>query len=719
MLCAFLILLKLFTEAYGNQALGAHLKMGNITQNKCLSTTLATRSGNPTCYAKIDDYCIGRALWLEYLSKDDSALCGAWTGRWRSWTKPRNDPEPTPAVSNDKPSQLYFAAKNLSTNGNLPTSLGQALKSIEKLRDWLSQTIANADRLGILRNLLLSERTTHSTQGLLRILGFVHLFTATGIHLYALAQLWSAAFQRIAGIASLPVGLALWINRIFVFLTWSFAWCLAGARAGMVRPWIIVLLRKTAKTLGFRWQPWAPLIISIVADLGIAITRQLMHLPGAWAPGRWIYALAVGGGMMAANQVGRAHPLKQHLALAVGSWIFVAIWETWQTHLISVVTPILSLITLPLFCFLIYPAHFVSIILHIIHVEQLAQIIAQNITLFATKGISILCHFIMSMPSLWLIPRWALASACIIVLIQLWLGQRWLWAVVGVAILVRIGISLPKTHNTTIVEQLDVGQGDAALVTAEGEGGMIDSGAEWALTDSDWLNIFTKRDIKELKWVALTHLDADHSQGLLHLARLIPIHCVVTSKLEIETPRGQIFSEKLKALGITLHDWNAGCIPFPFLPPQNTGTRTKNDHMGAILVPLEQDGFYLSAGDATKRDEIRIAKWAARELYALHPKDSTKVKSGPRILKISHHGSKTSTTSEFLRIMQPTEAWISVGPNNLYGHPHLSTLAVIQREGIPIFRTDRDGILDSEQHPQTYSAESSSSSSSEDSSKVH
>jgi beta-lactamase superfamily II metal-dependent hydrolase len=63
------------------------------------------------------------------------------------------------------------------------------------------------------------------------------------------------------------------------------------------------------------------------------------------------------------------------------------------------------------------------------------------------------------------------------------------------------------------------------------------------------------------------------------------------------------------------------------------------------------------------------------------------------VLKVAHHGSRFSTTSEFLRAVRPTAAAISVGARNAYGHPDSGVLARLAEEGVEVYRTDRDGAV--------------------------
>jgi competence protein ComEC len=269
------------------------------------------------------------------------------------------------------------------------------------------------------------------------------------------------------------------------------------------------------------------------------------------------------------------------------------------------------------------------------------------------------------------------------------------------------------------VEQLDVGQGDAAWVETLGARGgarslgMIDAGSERALSDRAWLEVMIRRGTRRLDWVALTHLDEDHAGGLKRIALLVEIGCVATAREQLESERGRALIDELERRGVRVTDWDGACVPYPVLGPgsglgsgsasepggparrgrrlgRKQGESSKaNGLMSAILVPLQGGGFYLSAGDADVRDEPRIGAWAARAIRAEGDFNS----NAPRILKVSHHGSRTSSDPGFLRAIQPTEAWISSGAGNRYGHPSASVLRTLERLAIPARRTDEEGVL--------------------------
>jgi len=88
-------------------------------------------------------------------------------------------------------------------------------------------------------------------------------------------------------------------------------------------------------------------------------------------------------------------------------------------------------------------------------------------------------------------------------------------------------------------------------------------------------------------------------------------------------------------------------------------------------------------GDADAKDELAFERRVEPEL--LHP----------LILKVSHHGSRTSTPEELLRKLRPQRAWVSCGVGNHFGHPTARVIELLERLRIPIERTDREGSLDS------------------------
>lgn len=585
------------------------------------------------------------------------------------------------------------------------------LHKIENIRERTSSLLAPHDPLGILRSLVLNEGPSKEPLPLLRRLGFVHLVSATGIHLYAIMQSWDRIIQGVCLALRFPIREGIWVSRITSFGLCSALWILSGARPGMLRPGIIIGIRSLARILGFRWTMASPLVIALLLELVLAAYSSLISKSEMYHSGRIIYALAVGGGLFASECFSNRH--LKHIGLALGSWIWVALWEGWHTGLIALATPVLSCITLPLACVWAYPALIACIFLNEFGLSSPANSLLSPLCHGLNWVILHLTEISLLPGNLWMVSRTALLIGVLFSCIGLVSRQLALreWKISSALFLLLLCFRwlTPWTEPTSkpvsaakTVEQLDVGQGDAALVTGafirpKKQTGLLDAGSKRGISDDGWIQLLGARQVQQLSWAGISHLDEDHSGGFLRLARLIDIRCIVTPEAELFTERGKAFQEKLRQNGLRLRDWNSGCIPYPTLSvraqPTSSG-RHLNENMGAVWIPLQGGGFYIAAGDASAKAEERIARWAFSFIEQREPPPGLIQKASfPRILKVSHHGSRHSSSLSFIKTLDPTEVWISAGQGNSYGHPSAQVLDKFLTLGIPVFRTDRDGFL--------------------------
>ncbi|MEK6705920.1 MAG: MBL fold metallo-hydrolase [Bdellovibrionota bacterium] len=657
--------------------------------NFCSGIRFAVRTGKPSCWARFpasgNELCLSRDLWISML-KDQKTPCGKWIGRWRV----------VPFLDNDinhhgthKQVRQRFIAKQFIPKKNETADFvwkfpAYFMNRVESIREMISANLSPHDALGVCRKLIINESARSDASEIIRRLGFVHVLTATGIHLYALASWLDRAIQAIFIFLGLSARHGLVMRRICVALAWSSAWILSGARPGMLRPLLVVSMRSMAKLAGFRWRRWSPLSTAILIDLSIGGFLHIIN-PNSnsiWSPGRMAYALAVGGGLLVVDS--RAHGIRTHFAMAVSSWVFLAIVDAWVDNTVALATPLLSIITIPLFCLVIYPSALFTLLLHLLKFTEFSTFTSSLIADAATFIISKAWLMTASFETLWLVPKWALLAgvffATLYMLARHMFVRRWFHAVflffiitsflAGIRAVTTINATnsqhAEKQHYAMQVEQLDVGQGDAALVIMpDGRAGLVDAGPGSALSYDRWLRIMSQRNLTSLDWVFLTHSDEDHSGGLTNLSSLMPIGCV-------DAPSANNKSS---------------CVPFDSLAVWQNSSRNSsgNSLMKAILIPLANGGYYISAGDASKKQEIALTHWLKGQL--------PKIRKGPRILKISHHGSKHSTASGFLDLLMPSTAWISAGLTNHYGHPSLIVLKNLDKKRIMIRRTDHDGIL--------------------------
>jgi hypothetical protein len=224
------------------------------------------------------------------------------------------------------------------------------------------------------------------------------------------------------------------------------------------------------------------------------------------------------------------------------------------------------------------------------------------------------------------------------------------------------------------VTQLDVGQGDAALLCDHSgirtRCGLVDTGSARALQAMDWMRLLAREEVDTLEFVTLTHRDEDHRGGLSSLRRVVPGVRVVETAEASPIPA---FSIPCAEKGISGH-----------------AEKRRNCPMLAFAAPLRGGGLYLNLGDSTKEMEGVSFPWARAWV--------DRAGRGPVYFKASHHGSRYSSDPNVLRRLfagvESLEIWISAGVGNPHGHPTTEALLALHSLGIRpecVRRTDEEG----------------------------
>ncbi|MCX6766241.1 MAG: ComEC/Rec2 family competence protein [Candidatus Moranbacteria bacterium] len=231
---------------------------------------------------------------------------------------------------------------------------------------------------------------------------------------------------------------------------------------------------------------------------------------------------------------------------------------------------------------------------------------------------------------------------------------------------------------------LDVGQGDSILIQKGTRQILIDGGPS-GKTELAKLGKYLPYFDREIELVIATHPDRDHIGGLIDVAKNYKIGKVIATGAEKDTAvfkewkdiREYDRIETLVALRGDEVDFDGTKmrIIFPEGPVDAAAGDANNQ---SIVARFDYgDNSFLFTGD--------IESPAEKEILA----------SGENIdvdfLKVAHHGSKYSSSNEFLDATSPTDAIISVGANNSYGHPTKETLEKLSSRNINILRTDEKG----------------------------
>lgn len=244
-------------------------------------------------------------------------------------------------------------------------------------------------------------------------------------------------------------------------------------------------------------------------------------------------------------------------------------------------------------------------------------------------------------------------------------------------------------HGRLVVDFLDIGQGDAILLTLPtGEQVLVDGGPEQAVLE-ELGEVMPFLD-RQLDLVVLTHPHADHVMGLVQVLKRYDVGAVLFSGVSYSSPIYDEFLKEVRVQGIPLRvaradeDFHIGDVTFDVLFPFESllGDSLSNVNNGSVIMKvLYRDHSLLLTGDAEVEVEAELAEAHDRGIIDLKA----------NVLKAGHHGSRTASSPLFVERVRPDVAVIQSGVDNPFEHPHDETLATFARLGVRVRRNDREG----------------------------
>lgn len=236
------------------------------------------------------------------------------------------------------------------------------------------------------------------------------------------------------------------------------------------------------------------------------------------------------------------------------------------------------------------------------------------------------------------------------------------------------------------VTVLDVGQGDSILITTPlNQRILVDGGPDLSLLErlGEELPFFNRR----IDLMILTHSDSDHLTALPEVLRRYNVKRILLNGTAHESSRYFALLDAIDASDTEVifadaeHDLDMGeGMTLDVLWPIKLlfGEEVKKPNNASIVAKLLwNEHSILLTGDIEEVIEEQLLK-RGTDLSA-------------DVLKVPHHGSKTSSSTGFLLAVDPEFALISVGAENTFGHPHPDVLARYEKLGIPVRRTDQEG----------------------------
>ena len=356
------------------------------------------------------------------------------------------------------------------------------------------------------------------------------------------------------------------------------------------------------------------------------------------------------------------------------SSIPISLYHSYSINLLSI---IYNLFFVPFVSLIIFPLSLLCIIIpYLTSALDICTNLLENISLLLQQFRSFTLVF----------PKWNI-TVYFIYLILIFLSYKYKKIIIVFITILLFHLIIPYFISDTLITLLDVGQGDSILLYSNHHALLIDTGGissndyeEWKRKKNNYSIVKTKTipyikslGISKIETLILTHGDYDHLGEADNLIKYFKV-----DKVLINNNKENYYERKIKNKNIAKKGQIIKCGSIT-LQQLNTNLKDENDS-SLVFYATYKNITMLFTGDASKKTED----------YILNNYDLPHI----NILKVGHHGSRTSTSEELLKVINPDIALISVGKDNKFNHPNRETIDILNKYKVKIYRTDKLGNIE-------------------------
>mgnify|MGYP001951420177 FL=1 len=566
------------------------------------------------------------------------------------------------------------------------------------VHNWLKSIMEKNLRdpaLALVKSMIIGDKGTlpHEVRDEFSKTGLAHILAISGLHVgYIVLAL--SAMQKIL---KLSPKIAFLVQALFL----GFYCLVAGATASVIRATVMAIIIMGGKFLGRRGDPINSMAL---AALVVLIFRPL----DIFDVGFQLSFGAVGGIFLHGNRIKKAlkilpdfisNSISVTLAAQLGTWpltlYYFNIISPWAMLTNLLLVPIAGIVVILGFVMLV-----ISVILP--WLGSFIGSVIEYVALILIKGNNIMA----SIP--WAFTKMISPSMMFLIIyyLTLWLVSEEkpvfikrpiLWAGGAVTLLLVIAFIKYLLPVPMQIIFLDVGQGDCVYIrTPDRKHILVDGGGRpeglWSFDVGEDIVVpfLLKNGVGKLDLVVMSHSHDDHIGGLIPVVRDIKVGAFMEFPPKDISQNYLLLKELVKQKGIT-------CIYAAQGQRYKIGEQVWID----ILYPMRnQDMVHNIAGDNENNRSI-VMRLQYKDTSILFTGDieqevenylSDIYDFNVDILKVAHHGSRTSSTEPWIGIIDPRIAVIQVG-NNIFGHPHQEVEQRLLSQGAAIYRNDRDGAV--------------------------
>ncbi len=561
------------------------------------------------------------------------------------------------------------------SEGDIQRLRSQESISIDGIRQWLFDHLTSEDTAsGMLAALAVGYKgaIAPADWDILRRTGTNHLMAISGLHIGLVAAMAFWLMRRLTpGFIARRIAIPRFAAIIALIAALFYA-LLAGFAIPTQRALVMLFVVLGAVIMGRQIRPLNSLSLALIAVLVIDPVAVLS--PGFWFSFIAVAVIAYGFH----GRLGRGHQLLQWGRLQWSIALFLFPLTLFMFQQSSVVAPLANLILVPWVSFLVVPVVLLAMVLAW-PFPMLSDMLMQ-LAGFSINLIWPVMSYLAELP----IASWQQQTPDVIPLMLALCGAALLLAPKGIPLRwVGVIMMLPALTMTSQRPQpgdyamslLDVGQGLSVFVQTHEHQLIFDTGArlddDFDLGDRVVVPFLRQKGIHRLDKLIVSHGDNDHIGGATSIIRQLPVTELMGQDIDE-------LDHDNKLACVSGQHWLWDGVVFEILHPDRHYRQRNNN--ACVLRISTAGGSVLIASDIEKPIEQHIQQLQDEKLHA-------------DILIVPHHGSKTSSSAEWLAGISPRFALISAGYRNRFGHPHPTVLERYRAINARILNTSEYGAI--------------------------
>ena len=536
---------------------------------------------------------------------------------------------------------------------------------IDKIKDNLIKRAYNMKNNSFLLTLVLGDKSLldSETYNAYQKNGISHLLAISGTHVSVLLAFFSRMFNNIKPKKKLII-----LSIILIFFGY-----LTNFQASVNRAIFFYIFSNINKIFSFNYNNIHILIFTAI--FLIVINPFIVYDLG------FIYSFIVSFGIIYYNDKITGNYIAKLLKISIISFLFSLPISASVNYEVNITSILINIIYVPLISLIIFP---LSIITYIFPILETLYTILINFSDFLINIFLNLCIFIN-------IPKYMMILNAIFYILLIIIKQNPKWIITFILIIIIIKLT-PYLDNSYYLFFLDVSQGDSLIFITphKKEIIIVDTGGKIEYEKEEWQKSNKKYNLSDntikflksmgttkINYLIITHGDYDHMGEAINLVENFKVEKVIFNCDELndlEKELIEVLGKKKIPYYSCVKELNVDNNKLYSLNNKDYGN--ENDNSSVIYTKLNNHKFLFMGDAGVGVEEDLIEKYNLQDID---------------VLKVGHHGSKTSSGKEFINEINPKYSIISVGKNNRYGHPNKEVLNNLSDS--KIYRTDQDGSI--------------------------